>query len=304
MSTLPLFLRGATRRPLIHDLRPYWAVTDPKTVALLVFTGVAAGLAAGGLQAPVKLVQIALALALSSMGARAVANYIDRDIDALMERTRRRPLPSGAVPPVGALTLGLGLIAAGLLAAAPFGVLVVLLMALGLADNLLVYARLTKRTSPLNIILGAPSGGAPAVVGYVAISGSVDLYAIMVATFVMLWTPIHIWSLAIRYRDDYARAGVPMLPVVVGVRRSARYVGYASLALAVCTTLFVLGAGSRLLPPTAIVVDGLALALMLGSLWLVRTPTGEHAWLLFKFTAPYLALLFSLLALNAMLGGR
>lgn len=304
MNTVPLPLRGAARRSLIHDLRLYWAVTDTKTVALLVFTGVAAGIAAGGLQAPARLVQIALALALSSMGARAVANYIDRDIDALMERTRHRPLSSGAIPPFHALILGLTLIAAGLLATVPFGALVVMLIAFGLADNLLVYASLTKRTSPLNIVLGAPSGGAPALVGYVAISGSVDLYAIMLATFVMLWTPIHIWSLAIRHRDDYARAGVPMLPVVVGIRRSARYVGYASLALALCTAVFVLGAGSRLLLPTAIVMDGMAVALVLGSLWLVRAPTGEHAWRLFKFTAPYLALLFTLLAVNVMLGGR
>jgi heme o synthase len=303
MSTAPLPLAGAARRPLIQELRLYLAVTDPRTVLLLVFTGVAAGLMAGGLHSPARLALIGLSLTLSSMGARAVANYIDRDIDALMDRTRRRPLPSGALAPGGALALGLGLIAAGLLVAAPFGWLVVLLIALGLADNLLVYARLTKRTSPLNIVLGAPSGGAPALVGYVALSGGVDFFGLMVAAFVVLWTPIHIWSLAIRYRDDYARAAVPMLPVVAGVELSARYVGYASIALALGTAIFVLGAGSRLLLPTSIVAAGLAGTLLAGSLWLVRRPTANNAWRLFKFTAPYLALLFALLAINSLLGG-
>jgi protoheme IX farnesyltransferase len=237
------------------------------------------------------------------MGARAVANYIDRDIDALMERTRRRPLPSGQLRPAHALGLGSVLIAAGLLVALTYGPLVVLLISFGLADNLLVYALLTKRTSPLSIVLGAPSGGAPAFVGFVAVAGGITLAGVLLATFVMLWTPIHIWSLAIRSRDDYARAGVPMLPVAIGVRRSARYVGLASLALAGFTVLFLAAPGVRVVPPIATVVLGLAVALVFGSAWLVRAPSKEHAWNLFKFTSPYLALLFLLLALNAILVG-
>jgi protoheme IX farnesyltransferase len=232
-----------------------------------------------------------------------VANYVDRDIDALMERTRRRPLPSGQLPPSHALLLGSGLIAAGLLVAMTFGPLIVLLISLGLADNLIVYALLTKRTSPLSIVLGAPSGGAPAFVGYVAVAGGITLPGILLGTFVMLWTPIHIWSLAIRSRDDYARASVPMLPVAIGVRRSARYIGLASLALAGFTVLFLLAPGAHVVWSIASVVLGLAVALVLGSVCLVRAPTKEHAWTLFKFTSPYLALLFLLLALNAIVVG-
>ena len=306
---LPLELTGvrlpsesdAARVHRLGDrLRTYLAVTDPKSVSLLVFTALAAGVVGGGLAAPARLLGIGLALALCCMGARAVANYIDRDIDALMDRTRRRPLPSGALPPAHALLLGLGLIATGLAVAFSFGPLIVLLIALGLADNLIVYALLTKRTTPLSIVLGAPSGGAPAFIGYVAMAGGVTLTALLLATFVMLWTPIHIWSLAIRYRDDYARASVPMLPVAVGVRRSARLIGFASLALGALTVLFLAAAGANLVLPIATVVLGLAVALVFGSVWLVRVPTGEHAWTLFKFTSPYLALLFALLALNAI----
>jgi protoheme IX farnesyltransferase len=159
------------------------------------------------------------------MGARAVANYVDRDIDALMARTRRRPLPAGLISPVRALGLGLALIELGLVATLPFGPVIVLLMAFGLVDNLLVYARLTKRTSPLSIVMGAPSGGAPALIGHAAVAGAIHPMGLALAMFVVLWTPIHIWSLAILYRDDYARARVPMVPVVAGVGRSAAMSG-------------------------------------------------------------------------------
>jgi protoheme IX farnesyltransferase len=288
---------------LRRTLRDYIAVVDLRSASLLVFTALAAGVIGGGVHAPSRLLGIGLALTLSCMGARAVANYIDRDIDALMERTRRRPLPSGAIAPLHALVMGFGLIATGLAVAVAFGPVVVLLMVLGLADNLIVYALLTKRTSPLSIVLGAPSGGAPAFIGYVAVTGHIDLTAVMLASFVMLWTPIHIWSLAIRCKDDYARASVPMLPVAVGVRRSARCVGLASLAFGALTVLFIAESGAGLLLPVSALLVALSGAVIIGSTWLVREPTGEHAWTLFKFTSPYLGLLFALLALNAILVG-
>jgi protoheme IX farnesyltransferase len=288
---------------LRRTLRDYIAVVDLRSASLLVFTALAAGVIGGGVHAPARLLGIGLALTLSCMGARAVANYIDRDIDALMERTRRRPLPSGAIAPLHALVLGFGLIATGLAVAMTFGPVVVLLIVLGLADNLIVYALLTKRTSPLSIVLGAPSGGAPAFIGYVAVTGHIDLTAVVLASFVMLWTPIHIWSLAIRCKDDYARASVPMLPVAVGVRRSARCVGLASLAFGALTVLFITESGASLLLPVSALLLALSGALIIGSMWLVREPTGEHAWTLFKFTSPYLGLLFVLLAFNAILVG-
>jgi protoheme IX farnesyltransferase len=265
-----------------------------------VFTAVAAGVIGGGMHAPGRLLVVGLALTLSCMGARALANYIDRDIDALMERTRRRPLPSGAIEPIHALSLGFGLVAAGLGVAMAFGPGIVLLIVLGLADNLIVYALLTKRTNPLSIVLGAPSGGAPAFIGYVAVSGRIDFTAIALATFVMLWTPIHIWSLAIRCKDDYERASVPMLPVAVGVHRSAQYVGLASLAFGALAVLFVTEGAVDLLVPVSALLLLLAGGLIAGSVWLVRSPTAEHAWTLFKFTSPFLGLLFTLLALNAI----
>jgi heme o synthase len=293
--------RAATPRTMGRALQDYIALVDLRSASLLVFTAVAAGVIGGGAHDPSRLLVIGSALTLSCMGARALANYVDRDIDALMERTRRRPLPSGAIEPIHALVLGFGLIAAGLGVAMAFGPGIVLLILLGLADNLIVYALLTKRTSPLSIVLGAPSGGAPAFIGYVAVSGRIDLTAIVLATFVILWTPIHIWSLAIRCKDDYARASVPMLPVAVGVRRSAQYVGLASLAFGALAVLFVTEGVVDLLIPVSALLLVLAGGLIAGSVWLVRSPTPEHAWTLFKFTSPYLGLLFTLLALNAIL---
>jgi protoheme IX farnesyltransferase len=293
--------RTGSRRSVRRALADYIAVVDLRSATLLVFTALAAGIVGGGVHAPARLLGIGLALTLSCTGARALANYIDRDIDALMERTRRRPLPSGAIAPIHAVVLGFGLIAAGLAVALAFGPAIVLLIVLGLADNLIVYALLTKRSSPLSIVLGAPSGGAPAFIGYVAVAGHVDPTAFVLAAFVMLWTPIHIWSLAIHCKDDYARANVPMLPVAVGIRRSAQYVGLASLAFGALTVLFIAEGGVSLLLPVTVLLLALAGALIASSVWLVRSPTPEHAWSLFKFTSPYLGLLFVLLALNAVL---
>ncbi len=292
---------AAARRGVKRTLRDYVAVVDLRSSSLLVFTALAAGVIGGGLHAPARLIGIGLALSLSCMGARALANYIDRDVDALMERTRRRPLPTGVIAPIHALGLGFGLTAGGLAVGLTFGPGIVLLIVLGLADNLVIYALLTKRTSPLSIVLGAPSGGAPAFISYVAVSGRVDLMAVMLATFVVLWTPIHIWSLAIHSRDDYARAAIPMLPVAIGVRRSARWVGLVSVTFGALTVFFVTEGGVGLLGPVSTLLLTLSGALIVASLWLVRAPTREHAWIVFKLTSPYLALLFTLLAVNAVL---
>lgn len=286
-------------RSVARLLDAYVRVLDPRSSGLLTFTAAAAAIVGGGLHTPARLVLITLALGLCSLGARAVANYIDRDIDAQMERTRNRPLPSGVIPAGHALALGGLLLAAGLAVTAAFGLLVVVLTALGLADNLVVYALLTKRTSPWSIVLGAPSGGAPALVGYVALAGRVDLTALFLLAFVLCWTPIHIWSLAIRSREDYARAHVPMLPVTAGVERSARCIGGASLALAMCTAFFVLGGGLALPAPISVALFALAGVLLVGSLRLLWAPSAQRAWRLFRLTAPYLALLFALLALGA-----
>jgi len=283
-------------------IKDYIQLTNPNIVYLLAFTAATSALIAGGFDRPLQVLAITLATGLCSAGARSVTNYIDRDIDAVMRRTRRRPLPRNAIPPGNALVYGGCLIGAGLLLAFPMGALLPVYLGLGLVDNVVVYNLLTKRKTAWNIILGAPSGGIPAFVGYVAIKGYVDWTAVALAALVVLWTPVHIWSLAIRFKDDYGRADIPMLPVSLGVKTGIRCIAYTSVLLAVFTAILPILPGSPFGIGAAIVGTVLSVVLAAMSLWLIKEPTEKKAWDLFKFTSPYLALLFSVLALDVIMG--
>jgi heme o synthase len=280
------------------SLRSLLRLTNPPIVILLTFTAITGGIIGGGVLRPLVLLDVTVAIALCSMGARALTNYVDRDMDARMTRTAARPLPAGDLRPTTALKFGLGLVAVGLVSAVPLGGVCVLLIALGIVDNVIVYNLLTKRRTHWNIVLAAPSGGIPALVGYVALSGRVDLFAILLMALVVLWTPIHIWSLAIRYRDDYARADVPMLPVTLGVTSGIRWIGATALLLAVFTVALPFVPGTPFGYLALIVAAVMGAILMAFSAMLVRYPTIVNSWRLFKFTSPYLAVLFTVLALD------
>ena len=280
------------------DVQSYGRLTNPPIVLLLTFTAVAGGIVGGGLAHPYGLLEIAVAITLSSMGARSLTNYVDRDIDARMHRTKDRPLPAGAIAPPQALRFGLVLVGLGLVAALPLGLLYVLLIAVGLVDNVVVYNVLSKRRTPWNIVLAAPSGGIPALVGYASMVGRVDLTAVLLAALVVLWTPIHIWSLAIRYRDDYARANVPMLPVALGVTSGIRCIALTTALLAVFTVVLPLVPGSPLGDLTMVVAAAMAVVLIVLSGDLFRRPTVERAGRLFKITSPYLAVVFVVMAVD------
>lgn len=282
-------------------LRYYWQLTNPNIVSLLVFTAVTSSIMAGGLKQPIRLTEVALAVTLSSMGARTLTNYIDRDIDLLMNRTRHRPLPAGLVTPSFALIYGLTLSSIGVLLASPLGIFYPFILLFGLLDNVVVYNALTKRRTAWNIILGSPSGGVPAFLGYIAITQSISFTPFILAAIVVLWTPIHIWSLAIKYKDDYERAGVPMLPVVFGVKSGIRCIASTSILLALFTILLPFVPGSTFGKITLATSVVLAIPLLYMSFRLIRDPNEKHAWTLFKFTSPYLAILFTMLAIDSIL---
>lgn len=282
------------------DVRSFGRLTNPPIVLLLTFTAIMGGVIGGGVADPFGLLAIAVAITLSGMGARSLTNYVDRDIDARMTRTKDRPLPSGAIAPRQALAFGLVLVGLGLVSAVPLGALYVLLIAVGLLDNVVVYNVLSKRRTPWNIVLAAPSGGIPALVGYASMMGRVDLTAVLLAALVVLWTPIHIWSLAIRYREDYARANVPMLPVALGVSSGIRCIAAATALLAVFTVALPFVPGSPLGGLTLVVAAALAAVLIVLSGDLIRRPTLAHAWRLFKFTSPYLAIVFVVMAVDVV----
>ena len=251
------------------SLRPYLRLTNPPIVVLLTFTALTAGIVGGGVQKPFLLLDVVVAIALCSMGARTLTNYVDRDMDARMTRTRSRPLPAGEVTPSVALAFGIGLTTVGLVSAVPLGWLYVLIIALGILDNVVVYNLLTKRRTHWNIVLAAPSGGVPALVGYASMAGRIDVFAILLMALVVLWTPIHIWSLAIRYREDYSRADVPMLPVTLGVTAGIRWIAATTLLLALFTVALPFVPGSPFGYLTLIVAAVMGLALIVFSVALL-----------------------------------
>lgn len=286
------------------SLRPYIGVTKPKLVSLLVFTafvGMFVGARWAGVILTGSLWVLGLtAITLGCAGSNAVTCYIDRDIDSMMDRTKTRPLPSGQIdPPQKALYLGAALIGASLLLALLRNALAAGAIGLGVLDNVVVYSLLTKRRSPWNIILGSFSGGLPAVFGWAFATGTVTLVPILMAALVVLWTPNHIWSLALRYRDDYARAGVPMLPVVVEEGKAIRCIACTSLLLVgFSAALDSLGAFGDAYLWAAVLLGG---ALIVLNAWLLIRPTAAHAWVVFKFSSPYLAVIFLFMILGPYL---
>ncbi len=296
----------------MNSLRVLWAymeVCKPRVMALLVFSGLASGLTALriglgasnslGLDSSLSLILSTLALILLVSGANAITCYIDRDIDAVMERTRRRPIPSGRIdPPVKALYYGVVLSILGLVPLLILSFYAFLWALFGLFDSAVVYNLLTKRRTVWNIVLGSPAGGAPSMVCWSAVTGQpLHPVPLLLAALIVLWTPSHIWSLAIRYSDDYRRAGVPMLPSKLGFTSAARCIASTTILLPVLST--ILGVVGHFRIGFYIVVHSLNLVMILLSLNLLLRPSHENAYRLFKFTSPYLAVMLTVTALSA-----
>jgi len=286
---------------LAEEAKRWWAriwtyieVTKPSTVALLVFTCLGAMVAAGGVGG-LSLGGWALALAAISAGcagADTLTCYIDRDIDALMDRTRARPLPGKRIhPPEKALVWGLFLAALSLGLSFLLNPLAALWMFVGLFDNIVVYSLLAKRRSCTNILLGSVSGGMPALFGWAAVRGDVTWTPVLISLLVITWTPNHIWNLAIRYREDYARANVPMLPVVSSLRRAVNLI-VMSVVLMIIESIWLGFAGRFGAIYFAIAILGGAVS-MAGHVYLYLKPTKDNAWLMFKLSSFYLALVFT-----------
>lgn len=272
----------------------YVEVTKPSTVALLLFTCIGAMVAAGGAAtlSPGGWALALLAITAGCAAADTLTCYIDRDIDALMDRTRGRPLPGKRIsPPEKALAWGLLLAAASLVLAAAFGPLALLWMFLGLFDNVVIYSLIAKRRSCTNILLGSLSGGMPALFGWAAVRGDLTWTPVLIALLVVTWTPNHIWNLAIRYREDYARANVPMLPVVTNLGRAVRLIALSVvLMVAESAVLAFVGNLGVVYLSVAMVGGGVSL---IGHVYLYLRPNEHNAWLMFKLSSFYLALVFA-----------
>jgi protoheme IX farnesyltransferase len=224
--------------------------------------------------------------------------YLDRDIDAVMRRTRSRPLPSHVVTPEQTLSFGyvLGAISFFFLAIA-VNVLAATLALSAIAFYVFVYTMWLKRTSPQNIVIGGAAGAVPALVGWAAVTGSVGLPAVVLFAIVFVWTPPHFWALAMRFSGDYAAAGVPMLPVVKGEEETKRQIFLYSLVLFGTTLLLApIGHMGPIYLATAIVLGGMFVRRAL-VLWRREEP--DDAWRLFTYSVWYLAALFAAVAVDA-----
>jgi protoheme IX farnesyltransferase len=306
MTHEPATAQGAWRTTAAEHWQtkvyPYIEVTKPSTVALLVFTCVGAMVAAGGVGG-LSLGSWALALLSITAGCAAADTltcYIDRDIDALMDRTKGRPLPGQRIsPPRRALVWGLFLAAVSMAGAFVFNPLAALWMFIGLFDNVVVYSLWAKRRSCYNILLGSISGGMPVLFGWAVVQGNVTWTPVLLALLVITWTPNHIWNLAIRYRDDYARANVPMLPVVTNMRRAVNLICMSVVFMIVESVLLGMVGGFGAIYFTIALFGGAVSAV--GHIYLFLKPTERNAWLMFKLSSLYLALVFTGVMLDVLM---
>lgn len=285
-----------------NQVRNYYELTKPKIWYLLVFTAFAAALTASLLfnvyVPPLTWILIIGGVAAGSAAADTLTSYNDRDIDAIMERTKARPIPSGRISPKNALMFGLILAVISLVFAWLINIWAFALMIFGLFDNIIVYSKWLKRRSQTNIILGGFSGGTPALIGYVAVTTQNIEIGLVMAGLVFLWIPTHIWSLALHVKKDYTKARVPMLPVISSERRSVRIIAGTTLMMVVFSILpFFFGQFGLIYLITASIFGVVTVLL---SIWLLVKPSEKASWTVFKFSSPYLTALFIAFMVDAL----
>lgn len=284
-------------------LKNYLEVTKPPIVFLLVFTSLATMIIAWkhtfSPLTPALVVVATVAITAASAGCDTLTSYVDRDIDAVMHRTKNRPIPSGRIAPKRALVWGLFLAALGLGLAYWINLLSFVWIALGVIDNVIVYSLLLKRRNPTNIILGGISGGLPVMFGWSAVTNGVELLPVLLAALVVLWIPGHIWSLAIFTKEDYKRARVPMLPVVTKLSTALRCI-VSTVVLMIPFSLWVfLEGGFGLVYLAVACFFGIWVLYINFKLFL--HPDDKMAYEAFKISSPYLFALFFAMVVDSFI---
>ena len=297
----------------------YYELTKPKIWYLLVFTAFGAALTASNIYdieiSPATWMLMLFSVAAGSAAANTLTNYHDRDIDAIMERTKDRPLPSKRIYPAEKAR-NFGLVLAGISLVLAFGISftttleqgawATTFIAFALINNILVYSYMLKRRSRTNIILGGLCGGAPPLIGWVAVSMT-DLWTmgLAMAGLVFIWIPMHIWALTLHFKDDYIKVNVPMLTAVQSEKTSARVIAASTVVMvlfSIAPFFITTESGESIVGGvylwTAIASGALMLAL---SIWVLVKPIENASWTLFKFSSPYLAVLFIALMVDTAL---
>ena len=276
-------------------------ISKPRIVVLLVITAVTSMYAASKLVGPeldnFGLIHIIIAGALASAGSSALNHYYDRDIDPLMKRTSNRPIPSGRIKPSHVLVYGLAVsVISVIYGALALNLISAFFIALGIFFYLIIYTAWLKRHNSSNIVIGGFAGSAAAMAGWSAATGTMDILGFLVGFLVFVWTPSHFWCLAMKMKDEYTEANVPMLPVLIGMQKTSKYILVNTLILLPYSLmLYAFGMG----------IVYTAIAAAAGSLMLVyhykltKLPTSEFAWKAYKVTAPYLTIIFLAVAIDA-----
>ena len=282
-------------------LKEIFEVSKPRIIILLVITAVTSMYAGSKLVGPeltnLGILHIIIAGSLASAGSSALNHYYDKDIDLKMKRTSERPIPSGRVKSNTVLIYGLGVsVVSVVYAALTLNYLCTFFIALGIFFYVIVYTVWLKRLNSSNIVIGGFAGSAASMAGWAAATGSIDILGFLIGFLVFVWTPSHFWCLAMKIRDDYAEANVPMLPVLIGMERTSKYIlANTAILLPYSLMLYAFGMGV-----VYTVIASIAGGLMLVYHYkLTKTPTSDFAWKAYKVTAPYLTIIFVGIALDA-----
>lgn len=288
-------------------IKDYIEVSKPRIVIVLVITAVTSMLAATRFDGTPeaawdisgwKLLFLIICGSLSSMGASAINQFYDKNIDNLMVRTSKRPIPSGRLKANNVLFYGLALsVASVVMSWFTLNPMATFMIALGIFFYVVVYTLILKRRNVWNIVIGGFAGSAASMAGWATTTNGIDLLGFLVGWIVFMWTPPHFWCLAIKTREEYSKASVPMLPVVYGDQVTAKYIFINSLILIPYSiSLYFFGLGLLYL----VVAVGSGVLMTIYHYKLMQNPNPEFAWKAYKVTAPYLVIIFIAIALDSL----
>jgi protoheme IX farnesyltransferase len=288
-------------QPQSPHWRDYLLLTKPIVVALLLVTTLAAMIVGAGKFPEIDLIfWTLLGGGFTAGGASAINQYIDRDRDKAMSRTSKRPLPDGRLTGTQAIRFGISLSLAGVVILAIFVNLLSAVLALsGILYYVVLYSLILKPTTPQNIVIGGGAGAIPPLVGWAAATGSLSIPAFFLFALIFFWTPPHFWALALLKERDYARAGVPMLPVVIGERGTRVHILLYTLQLVTFTMLLPLADLGGDIYMLIAVLLGITLVVFAIQLW--RQGGNRQAWSMYRYSSTYLALIFFALVIDTLI---
>ena len=283
------------------QIRNYVALTKPRIISLLLVTALGGMfLASNGVPHWILIVVVLSGGALGSGGANALNHYMDRDIDEQMARTRNRPIARGAIKPQNALFFGVALNIAAFALLFTFANLLSALLTLGATIfYVFVYTGLLKRATPQNIVIGGAAGSIPPMVGWAAVTGDLGLPAFFLFALIFFWTPPHFWALALLLKDDYASAGIPMLPVIAGVDKTKKQIFLYTLLVAALAIAFFATGELSVVYLIAAVMLGAGFIYFAWQLW--NQPDIVKAKPMYLYSLAYLALLFLAIMVDSLL---